>query len=182
MGLLNWIFERGDRLLVRGCEAASRLALSSQTFTTAGDAYLSRYYLIRKTKKTDPTQDDELTGWPVSVYLHYFHRGDIDDELHNHPWGISFSLVLTNGYIEERWTGRSITKRTLRPGSINILRSDDYHRVDLIDPRRGAWTLFIAGKRVQDWGFWHPAIRPEFVPWKKFVDERERDARRTNQN
>lgn len=150
-----------------------------RTFETDGSPYLSRFYLLRKSK---PGDDDDARDRPLSVYLHYFHRGDEDAELHNHPWGFSFSVILTNGYIEERWIKNEIVKRVLRPGSLNILRSNDFHRVDLRNPEQGAWTLFFAGKRVQDWGFWHPEILPTLVPWRTFIKERVEHARRSVKN
>jgi hypothetical protein len=45
-----------------------------------------------------------------------------------------------------------MTSRRLRPGRLNRLRGEDYHRVVL---RNGlpAWTLFMHGPRVKGWGF-----------------------------
>lgn len=179
MSILNWVFERGESLVVRVCEALSKRARDSKTFMTEGSPYLSRYFLLRKAK---PGDEEDAADRPFSVFLHYFHRGDEDVELHNHPWGFSFSIVLTNGYLEERWTRYGVRTRKIRPGSLNILRSSDFHRVDLINPNKGAWTVFFAGRRVQDWGFWHPQHRPEFVPWRTFVKNRDGDARQPVNN
>lgn len=176
MAFRNWLFERGDQILVKGCEVISK-ALKSQTFETDGRPYLSRFYLVRKRQ---PDRDDDSGNGRFSLYLHYFYRGDEDWALHNHPWGFSMSLILTNGYIEERWTPGGIKKHILRPGSINIIRSNDFHRVDLIHPERGAWTLFLTGRRVQEWGFWHPNM-PSFVPWPQFVRSRDH-AQQSDQN
>lgn len=179
MSLLNWVVERSEALLDAACFQISKRVQRKRVFETDGSPYLSRFYLIRKSK-LDP--DDDTPNAPFSAYLHYFHRGDEDHELHNHPWGFSLSIILTNGYLEERWTERGIVKRVLRPGSINILRFNDFHRVDLRDPSKGAWTLFFAGKRVQDWGFWHPTLRTEFMPWRTFIKEREAHARQPVSN
>jgi len=171
--MIRWLFKHAEPVVLRGCEALSRHILDRKTFHTAGDPYLSRFFLVRKRKG----DDDESSRWPFSVYLHYFHRGDEDESLHNHPWKLAVSLVLTNGYHEERWTGERIRTKTFRPGDINILRSTDFHRVDLIDPTRGAWTLFISGKRVQDWGFWDPQRRRPYIPQQQFIHERDAHAR-----
>jgi hypothetical protein len=181
MSILNWVFERSESLLDEACLQISKRLRDKRTFETEGSPYLSRFYLLRKSKPK-PEADDDEPDRPFSVYLHYFHRGDEDHELHNHPWGWSFSIILTNGYLEERWTGREIVKRVLRPGSLNILRFNDFHRVDLRDPSKGAWTLFFAGKRVQDWGFWHPTIHTEYMPWREFIKEREANARQSLPN
>lgn len=110
------------------------------------DRYLLRFYL----KHSSP----RLPG----LYLHHFYRGDLDRDLHNHPWTKSVSLILTGGYIEERLPKEEmgkpnykVIKRRFGPGSLNIIRGNDYHRVDLIG--KTTWTLFTSGKKVKDWGF-----------------------------
>jgi hypothetical protein len=169
MGLRNLLFETTEGLITKLCESIGRAVQDQQTIYTDGDPYLTRYYLRRRRKSAT---DNEAQGL-VSIYLHYFHRGDEDWALHNHPWKISLSLILTNGYVEERWVKNGIRKRKIRPGSFNIIRWSDFHRVELNRPDRGAWTLFITGPRVQeDWGFWHPKM-PQFVPWQQFTRSRD---------
>jgi hypothetical protein len=128
--------------------------------------YLIRWYLFGRGRPTmlDGTSPFDMWGnpkvgavWPAvswSIYLHRFHRGDVDRELHSHPWKWAVSLVLVGGYIEERRTvdGRIETK-VIGPGSINRLRATDFHRVDLIDGE--AWTLFLVGSRE--------------IPWREFL-------------
>jgi len=121
----------------------------SVTIKIQGVPYLTRYYLIGK----------DTTGGKFSLFLHHFHTSDQRDELHNHPWRWAFSLILSGGYSEERIEssrgclyGR-IIRRDVGPGSINFIRANDFHRADLYDEERGAWTLFFAGPRSQDWGF-----------------------------
>lgn len=127
----------------------------------SGDPYLLRIYLTR--------HDPHVLGAPVNervlpaLYLHYFFRGDTDRELHNHPWQWAVSWILTGGYIEERYSGpidairpERVTERTVRPGAINVIRHDTYHRVRMLDGT--GWSLFMAGPRVaatrgEDWGF-----------------------------
>lgn len=117
-----------------------------RTIEVDGDKYLLRFYL----KHSSP----RLPG----VYLHYFYRGDLDRDLHNHPWNKSVSLILTGGYDEERLPedqkgkpNYKVTRRRVGAGRLNIIRGDDFHRVDLIG--RSTWTLFTSGKKVKDWGF-----------------------------
>jgi len=108
-----------------------------------GSPYLLRCYL---------TPIVEQRWWP-GVFLHYFYRGDHDREVHNHPWGVSVSLILTGGYIEERYSIElgDIIERDLKPLMINVIRGNDFHRVQM--RKGGCWTLFIAGKKIQRWGF-----------------------------
>lgn len=137
--------------------------LPSTTITIQGKPYLTRYYVLG---------GDRQFG---NVYIHHFHTSDQGDELHNHPWAWGFSIVLAGGYIEERardpmvWEADpvpgegakifgmkrkvEIIERLIRPGSLNFIRSSDYHRTDLIDEAEGAWTLFFTGPRRSAWGF-----------------------------
>jgi len=115
-----------------------------------GEPYLERYYLASLDRIG-------LKGW--HAYLHRFVDSDPDRGLHDHPWGYALSLVLTGGYDEHRFAkgcsaagqDRTLTRR-LRPGRINRLRGEDYHRV-VLRGGRPAWTLFMHGPRIKGWGF-----------------------------
>jgi hypothetical protein len=108
-----------------------------------GEPYLERYYLFG------------AFGW--HAYLHRFVDSDPDRGLHDHPWGRAVSLVLVGGYDELRPAGPSpggpVARRRLRPGRLNRLRGEDFHRVVLREGRP-AWTLFLHDRRVKGWGFW----------------------------
>lgn len=137
--------------------ALEALAAKLPCRTIMGEAgpYLSRYTLA-----------DLPDG--SHVYLHFFHRGDADQELHNHPWAGS-SVILAGGYREERRIGTpgdyAIARRTYLPGHENTLEPDTFHRVDLHTPAMGCWTLFHTGRRVQSWGFWDRRTGA-FTPWR----------------
>ncbi len=106
-----------------------------------GEPYLERYYLFG------------LFGW--HGYLHRFVDSDPDRGLHDHPWGRALSLVLTGGYREIRYAdpGReTMQERRIRPGRLNRLRGEDFHRV-VLEQGRPAWTLFMHGPRCKGWGF-----------------------------
>jgi len=122
-------------------------------------------------------------------YLHYFYRGDDDRAWHNHPWGdeagedVSTSLILTGGYVEERlvfdphwdwrgpasaWIDYRVETKTFKPWSINRIARNDFHKVRLLDERRGCWTLFWSARRAApsdgyDWGF--KDIKSNYEPW-----------------
>jgi hypothetical protein len=152
-----------------------------------GTPYLSRYYLWPKIPKApDGSPGFDETGSPkpgtfdrdrdrsFALYLHHFHRGDGDAELHNHPWKTSFSLILAGGYLEERrlrGTARVI-RRVLHPGDFNVIESDDFHRVELLE--KDAWTLFLAGSRSQSWGFWN-RVTTIYTPWREFVERKRQE-------
>lgn len=123
--------------------------LPSTTITVGGVPYLTRCYLFGKER-----------AWG-NLYLHRFHASDQGDDLHNHPWSSGLSLILVRGYSEEyrdvevhgdlSWD-YVVRRREVRPWTIRRIRSGDFHRVDI--GAGDSWTLFFAGPRVQDWGFW----------------------------
>lgn len=105
-----------------------------------GESYLLRFYI-------------KHNGVLPGIYLHKFFRGDMDRNLHNHPWAWSFSLILTGGYDEERLKGNTVITRRMNPGRFNFLTGKTFHRISLVDTGYGAWTLFCSGRKVKDWGF-----------------------------
>ena len=63
-----------------------------------------------------------------------------------------------------------------------ILRGGNFRHRIILEPGRECWTLFITGPRYRwltwlhyrsDWGF---HCRNGFVPWKRFVQQRDRGA------
>jgi hypothetical protein len=117
---------------------------------------------------------------PMGLYLHRFHRGDGDPELHNHPWRWAVSLILSGGYSEERrqtvdpggtWEPAvyRIIVRCLTPGMLNFIDSDDFHRVDLLADE--AWSLFLVGPKFSGWGFWNRQTGA-FTDWREFINAR----------
>lgn len=104
----------------------------------------------------------------IGVYLHHFHRPDIDRYLHSHPWRWAASVILTGSYDEERLEGvigtEAITS-TARVAHFNILRDTDYHKV--LELHGDVWTLFITGPRLlTDWGFLVDGVH---VPWRDYL-------------
>lgn len=136
-------------------------ALPSRTITTNGSPYLTRWYLWPEGPRD---VDNEGSDLPFAMFLHKFHRGDADRDQHNHPWDLSVAIVLAGGYVEERGGER----RVVRPGTINVIRGDDFHRVDLLDPIRGSWSLFVAGRKTSNWGFRDKGTGT-FIPQKDYL-------------
>jgi len=150
----------------------------------AGESpYLSRYYLFGGPRsKNGPVFDDkgsplESTIWrdlPVNLYLHKFHRGDDDLAAHSHPWRWALSFVLVGGYSEERRVPANsrpwkMEWRLVRPLSFNFIKSDDFHRVELIE--KDCWSLFLAGPKADTWYFWDRDTG-ETIPWREFIFKR----------
>ena len=100
------------------------------------EPYLTRYYLFLKDRK----------WFPFNVFLHNFHKGDLDD-LHDHPWPY-FTLILRGGYWEHTVSGT----HWRGPGHFRICTPRSLHRIELA-PNTDVWTLFIPGPKLRDWGF-----------------------------
>lgn len=130
--------------------------------------YLARYYVAPQVTH----EEDRKSKTPLGLYLHFFQRSDADQELHNHPWDWALSFVLTGGYWEERRNvDDTVTRKLVSPFRFNFLRANTYHRVDLIDEEKGAWTLLLRGRRLQDWGFWNRNTKV-FDAWQDFVSKK----------
>lgn len=107
------------------------------------------------------------------VYLHFFHRGDADRELHNHPWA-GRSTILWGSYREERrvlnddhdWV---VVDKVYEPGDKNDIQPRTFHRVDLLTA--GVWTLFETGQKVQSWHFWDRDTGV-YTPWREALARR----------
>lgn len=142
-----------------------------RVITVADLPYLTRYFIFRRSALTEGMETKVTKPPRWGLYLHRFHRGDQDRELHNHPWRWALSFVLKGGYSEERRESNGVgdvrvVRREVRPWSFNYLTHNDFHRVDLDNGE--AWTLFLVGPLVQDWGFWDRSTGSYF-PWKKFL-------------
>lgn len=103
-----------------------------------------------------------------SLYLHRFHRPDLDRALHNHPWKWAVSLVLAGGYTEEYLDSKGAQRvRRLRPWRLNILTQNSFHRITELHGE--VWTLFLTGPKVSSWGF---LVEGGFVFWRERLRQR----------
>lgn len=141
---LNWL---ASRLPTRRIESRE------------GDLYLSRTRIYGWMPWDDKP-------YPFSIYLHRFHRPDLDMALHNHPWKWSFSFVLAGGYFEQRLIGGVKVMRRVRPFTFNFLGVKSFHRVDRLCGKE-TWTLFIAGPKFKSWGFLDEDRG--FVEWREYL-------------
>lgn len=128
------------------------------------DPYLQRWWVIPR----NPF---------FNVYLHQFLRSDDDRALHTHPWLFNVSKLLRGSYLEH--TDDSPPAGYLRGGGDTVYRwGAAPHRVELRPDADGtgltpAWTLFVTGPKVREWGFLCPQ---GFVHWKDFTDARDQGA------
>lgn len=129
------------------------------------DPYLLRWYLIPRNRF-------------FNIYLHKFMRDDDDRALHDHPWP-SLSIILKGGYIEWIFTKPELGAHskqigiTRRRGQFIFRPAHHAHRIELLREMQGnwrkscpAWTLFITGPRIREWGFHCPQ---GWRHWKEFT-------------
>jgi hypothetical protein len=144
--------------------------------------YFTRYYVFGGPRDWDELSrtDPPSRRWrlPFNVMLQRAHRSDDALQLHNHPWKWCLSLVLAGGYVEERRAERrcachyprcdhqlyGIERRVVKPWRLNLVRAEDFHRIELRES--DCWSLVIAGRRVQDWGFWS-RITHRYISWRE---------------
>ena len=129
---LNWLDRLGRKRIIMDRESK--------------EPYLERYYVFLKDRKR----------FPFNIFIHKFLKSDPDD-VHDHPWAY-FTLILKGGYYEWIPGFNSGGKKTCEirkwrgPGHFRICRPSSYHRIEL-HPEITAWTLFMPGPQVREWGF-----------------------------
>jgi len=113
------------------------------------DPYLLRWWVIPRNK------------W-FNIYLHNTLSDDDDRALHDHPWwNVS---ILMKGHLAEVYGDGKL--RYFRRFIPIFRKATAKHRLFLPHNRKFAWTLFITGPRIRDWGFHCPR---GWVHWKDFV-------------
>lgn len=121
-----------------------------------------------------------------NVYFHFYHTGDGDPALHDHPWRVAVSFILLGWYKEERLIGhqsahqrkraddtvfvpqQAIT-RTYKRRWFNVLLGSSWHRID--SAKVGTLTLFITWRKFKSWSFMRP--NGDRLHWEAYVKERE---------
>lgn len=127
-------------------------------------AYMRRYWLFRPRDRTK-----------MQIRFHRILRSDKGRHLHDHPWPY-VSIILKGGYYEltplssalyrndtevefmtiynpytEKNEYCTFCKKWYKPGSILFRKATHKHRI--LIPENEAWTLFITGKKIREWGF-----------------------------
>lgn len=109
--------------------------------------YLRRWHIIKR------------NAW-FNIYLHNMLRNDDDRAPHDHPFA-SLSVCL-KGQLREHRPGHE--PRLIGAGRVVYRSATFQHRLDVVRP---AWTIFITGPRIREWGFWCEEKR--FVHWREFT-------------
>lgn len=115
------------------------------------EVYLRRWWVI-------PRNDQ------FNIYLHNMLRDD-DDVLHDHmyeSWSLCLGGELLENYRELPPTG-TLRSRVVGEGDVTIRSSILAHQLVV---KTAAWTIFVTGPRVKEWGFWCPR---GFRHWRDYV-------------
>ena len=82
------------------------------------------------------------------------------------------ALLKRNRAVEAgKRTGYIVLSRKFRFLDENRLEADTFHRVDLLYPKKGCWTLFELEPREQPWSFWDRNTG-ETLPHREFIAQR----------
>lgn len=154
---LNWLEKTGRKRVIMDRESK--------------EPYLERYYIFLKDRK----------WFPFNIFVHKFLKSDPDD-MHDHPWAY-FTLILKGGYYEWIPGFNAEGKKTCEvrkwrgPGHFRICRPSSYHRIEL-HPEVTAWTLFMPGPQVREWGFLIGVDKNQrWVHNEQYLTERLKNAR-----
>jgi hypothetical protein len=122
--------------------------------------YMRRWYLFGD---GEPTRHPKLRRAPFQVMLHQILADDDDRALHDHPWD-NLTIVL-EGRVRDHSAAGS---RDLGPGDMLYREAAWAHRLQVsCFDQPHAWTLFIAGTNLREWGFHCPGRG--WVHWSDFV-------------
>lgn len=130
-----------------------------------GTHYMDRWWLmpkclIGKDAKGDPYPYKWL---PFVIRLHHIRKNDGDRALHDHPANFR-TIILKGGYIEETVYGEF---EPIEAGQTDSNKAEAFHRIDFV-PKEGVWTIFIMGKRRNNWGFLSAGHK---VGWQKYLSD-----------
>lgn len=125
------------------------------------DPYMLRWFLLPRNRF-------------FNVYLHHIRKDDDDRALHDHPWA-SLSYMLEGSLIEvkpddvlKKYGGlNTFFLEHIHAGQWKYRSASQAHRLCLPESETdGAWTLFVTGPRIRQWGFHCPK---GWRHWKDFV-------------
>lgn len=114
--------------------------------------------MIRVSRRDNLDRHYLFQGFGIGVFLHRIHHDEDVDVFHSHPWD-GISLIL-GSYVEEV-LGSSPRRRRF----FNAIRAERFHRCTLSDGP--VWTLFVHGRRRNEWAVKHRDGRVlDVAPWR----------------
>jgi len=129
--------------------------------------YMNRWYLFGGSSSTNQRIPGDHA---LTVMLHQILHNDDDRALHDHPWN-NLTIVLAGQIRDHNASGFT----DLTAGDKLYREAAWPHRleVECFAGQTEAWTLFIAGPVIREWGFHCPA---GWKHWSEFVNKDDRGA------
>lgn len=118
-----------------------------------GTPYLYRWYLVGG----NTTEGAKIEVSPAYVMFHIQVQSDPERPLHDHPWD-NQSVIISGSYEEviQSQPPYGVVERVLRKkGDVITRAASEAHRLILPEGVPYAMTIFTAGPKVRDWGFWY---------------------------
>lgn len=100
------------------------------------------------------------TPW-FDIFIHGIYKADEDEHLHDHPWDY-FSIVLWGSYIERVRGGNNVQSFM----TTSHRKAEHTHKILSLKSEK-VFTLFFAGKRRRDWGYWVRGTWIDNVTYRK---------------
>lgn len=116
------------------------------------DGYMHRWWLFNPRGAVFPGL--------AAIRIHHILRPDAGPHPHNHPWDAR-TIILRGGYFEERDDGEHLRVA----GDTTEIKATTFHRIVKVS-EGGAWTMFITGPKLQDWGF---RTAEGVIPWREYL-------------
>lgn len=154
--LIAWVVSR--RPVAKWIVRRAQRTPYADIYGKDGSLYMERWWLFNP---YFPTPGLRQFAWcPISVRVHHIARPDADRHLHDHPWNAR-TIILHGWYVEEREPAATMIRRS--QGDTARLRFGEFHSIRAVDPYRGAYTLFITGRKRGVWGF--------KVPYREYLKD-----------
>ena len=97
-----------------------------------------------------------VCDWLVARLTARVHHTASDQYIHDSHGNLL--MALSGQYVEILPGG---VVRTRKSGEIVACRATALHRIVLPHPEDRCVSLFLHGRKVREFGFWHPAAEPE---------------------
>jgi hypothetical protein len=134
------------------------------------DGYMRRWWLMPRWLLIKNKNGNLFPrSWlPFCIRLHHIQAPDAGRVMHDHPANYR-SFILKGGYTELRPCDlrcHSIDLFNRSAGDTAAAKAEQYHRINWVSDG-GVWTIFIMGRRRQEWGF---LVEGRKILWTEYTD------------
>jgi hypothetical protein len=131
------------------------------------DGYMGRWWLMPRWLLTKNKNGHWFPrSWvPFCIRLHHIQAPDAGTVLHDHPANYR-SFILKGAYLEIR-PDKPVGSYCRVAGETIAAKAEQFHRINWV-PFGGVWTIFIMGRRRQEWGF---LVEGRKIPWREYLKD-----------